>query len=65
MSEKRIPQIKLTTVINNSNSKRLYTSGLIYSFPALTQCQRLLVLLWKPLGFACVNHKDRDNLPAK
>ena len=29
-----------------------------------TQRRRLLLLSWEPSGFACVNHKERDNLPA-
>ena len=28
------------------------------------QRQHLLLLLWEPSGFPCVNHKERVNLPA-
>mmetsp|Transcript_3525 Transcript_3525/g.7226 ORF Transcript_3525/g.7226 Transcript_3525/m.7226 type:complete len:83 (+) Transcript_3525:76-324(+) len=65
MSEKLvIPRIDNSS---NNNSKHLpcTVSIVIHSFPALTQCRRLLLLSWEPLGFACVKRKERDNLPVE
>jgi len=59
MSEKLvIPRIDNSS---NHNSKRLpcTVSIVIHSFPALNQFRRLLLLSYKPSGFACVKRKER------